>query len=112
MVPQNLSLGQLNPLHRLKVGQQGSSSAHDMGSWLTLGLKQVICLPQSKVGASELFLSFLEEYFAILKAQTVSGKVLIQLQDFALTWQGCAHAWLFAVLPIGMTDHGECICNE
>jgi len=94
------------------VGQQGSSSAHDMGSWLTLGLKQVICLPQSKVGASELFLSFLEEYFAILKAQTVSGKVLIQLQDFALTWQGCAHAWLFAVLPIGMTDHGECICNE
>lgn len=50
---------------------------------------------------AEHFLSFLPYCFAVLKAQTMSGEVLMQLLDFVLTWHRNARAWLSAVLPVG-----------
>lgn len=108
-----LPLGWLNPLHWYRLGMAwlGSSSAdEDLGVPANARLNTSLAPEQSRQNtSSELSPSFLAQCFAVLKAQAMSCEVLMQLLDSALAWLRCAHLWLFAVSPMGMTDHGKCV---
>lgn len=85
----------------------GSSSAdEELGLLADMRLNTSLSPEQSQQGiSSKLVLPFLTQCFAVLKAQTMSHEVLMQLLDLAVAemWSPLA----FAISPVGMTDHSE-----
>lgn len=77
-------------------GQPGWAAALLMGTWGSwLTWVQACSQGRQQSISSKLVLPFLTECLSVLKAQTVSYEVLMQLLDLAVSWLRWGHPWLW-----------------